>query len=572
MLPETGRAGRVPLLLAALACALLALAVLLPPEIDPWSRAGCKVLLAAGACLLAAEGQDRRRLLPAWAWGLLPFAVVSIAAAACRARAFDEASDACGLILAALAGRRLASQARAREVLIGLIVALACVAALRATVQHHLIYPIEASALRKAPVGESALILARLEAGRPSGPFTLPAALGGFLAMTLPLTLAFMRSARGAAARAAIVLAALLQGYGLFLTRSVGALVATAVSVVLALPFLAPRRLALVRWVVLALAVAGVALFLHARRVEIGSPGGDPFVLRAGNWRAAVRMIRDHPLFGTGPGSFGAFYPRYIEPGMNETRYAHNSYLQILAGWGAWAIVPLALFAGAFGARLRSAWRERGADLPVLAAGAAFLAHNLIDFTAFLPGVALPAALLLGIGTGPGKRGDGSPATGRPGGAPRTAASRLVRFAPVAGTVALALAWTAHAVVSARSQSLLEQASAAAREGDTQGALRLARVAARRRPCDPVPQAFIAEWILVHGMRDADLGGEGRRAAQRAARLDPESAIRHYTLSLYHGAAGEPADAYRELRAAHLLYPLKELYRAGARQAAEKEP
>ena len=596
MPPDPVRAGRIPLLLAAVCCALLALAVLLPPEIDPLARAACKVLLAAGACLLAAEAGDRMRLLPVWTWGLLPFAVVSIAVAAGRAAALDEASDACALVLAALAGRRLASETRAREALVGLIVALACVAALRAVVQHHWIYPMEAGVLRAGSGGDSALILARLEAGRPSGPFTLPAALGGFLAMTLPLTLALLRRTPGAAARAAILLAALVQGYALFLTRSIGALAATTISMVLALPFLAPRRAAAGRWAVLVLAVAGASFFLHARRVEIGSPGGDPFLLRAGNWSAAVRMIRDHPLFGTGPGSFGTFYPRYIEPGMNETRYAHNSYLQVVAGWGAWAIVPLALFAGAFGARLRPVWRAGGADLPALAAGAGFLAHNLVDFTAFLPGVALPAGLLLGAGLG------ACPSI-RPGRAPGACGSQTrseeesdVGPAPTTSdavggrnphapfgfrrrgavsfalTLALALGFSAHAVQAALSQDLLERAGAAAVEGDTNKALRLARAAARRRPGDPAPAAFIAEWVLAHGMEDQALREEGERAALRAARLDPESAIRHFTLSLYHGAAGRPADAHRERRAARLLYPLKELYRAAGRPGAAEAP
>jgi O-antigen ligase len=546
--PDPIRPARVPLLVAALGCAVLALAVLLPPEIDPIAGAACKALLAAAIGLLALEGGDRPAFLPAWTWGLLPFAIVAIATAACRARALDEASDATALILAALIGRRMATEPRARDAFVGLLVTLACVAALRAVMQHHVIYPIEAGALRAGGGEGSALVLARLEAGRPSGPFTLPAALGGFLAMSLPLTLALMRRAPGTVARAGILLAALLQGYALFLTRSVGALLATTVSIVLALPFIAPGRPARLRAGVLALAIAGAAFFLYARRGEIGSPGSDPFLLRAGNWRAAVLMIRDHPLFGTGPGSFGTFYPRYIEPGMNETRYAHDSYLQAVAGWGAWAIVPLILFAAAVGSRLRSAWRAGGGDLPVLAAGAAFLVHNLIDFTAFLPGVALPASVLLGAGLA--TQGD---------------RERTSRRAPAALALVLALALPAHAVAGALSRNLLKRAQEAASDGEPGTALALARLAAARRPSDPSPPAFISEWVLAHGMRDMALGAEGERAALLAARLDPESAIRHYTLSLYHAAAERPADAYRELLAAHRLYPLKELYRAGLR-------
>src|SRR6266850_8040206 len=126
------RLARIPLLVAALGCAVLALAVLLPPEIDPIAGAACKALLAAAIGLLALEGGDRPAYLPAWTWGLLPFAIVAIATAACGARAMDEASDATALILAALIGRRMASEPRARDALVGLLVVLACVAALRA--------------------------------------------------------------------------------------------------------------------------------------------------------------------------------------------------------------------------------------------------------------------------------------------------------------------------------------------------------------------------------------------------------------------------------------------------------
>jgi hypothetical protein len=66
--------------------------------------------------------------------------------------------------------------------------------------------------------------------------------------------------------------------------------------------------------------------------------------------------------------------------------------------------------------------------------------------------------------------------------------------------------------------------------------------------------------FLAHGMADPDLRAAGERAAERVVGLDPEAAIGHYTRALYHQAAGEIAPAYRERRAAHLLYPLKPLY------------
>ena len=64
---------------------------------------------------------------------------------------------------------------------------------------------------------------------------------------------------------------------------------------------------------------------------------------RAGNWSAAASMIRDHPLFGTGLGTFGTVFPSYRREGMNETRYAHCSWLQLPAELGLGIVPPLLL-------------------------------------------------------------------------------------------------------------------------------------------------------------------------------------------------------------------------------------
>ncbi len=77
----------------------------------------------------------------------------------------------------------------------------------------------------------------------------------------------------------------------------------------------------------------------------------------------------------------------------------------------------------------------------------------------------------------------------------------------------------------------------------------------------------MAEWVLAHGMGDPGLRAEGRRAAACAVVRDPESAILHFIAARYHQAAGENAEAYREIGAAHRLYPLKELYRPGPQVA-----
>src|SRR3989442_57754 len=239
--PDTGRLIRDRILLRALACTLLALAVLRPPETYAWSVGVCRILLVAAGCLawLRAEGLP---LLPAWTAGLIPLALAAVATASWRARALDEAGAALTLILAVLLGRALAPDRRARDMVAGLFVALGSVAALLAVLQHHVTYPEELRGLLAASDQASPYVLARLQAGRPSGPFTLPAALGGFFALTLPLTLLRARRCADPWQRGTAVAAAFLQSYALFLTRSIGGVGASPGSPGLSLPRSAARR------------------------------------------------------------------------------------------------------------------------------------------------------------------------------------------------------------------------------------------------------------------------------------------------------------------------------------------
>lgn len=555
MQPEAARARAARDLAFGLSLLLLVLAVALPPEIDPWSRAGCRLSAAAAAWILGVMRPAGPRRLPLWSLLLLPFAAASILSAACRTRAIDEAVDALTLLIAALLGASQAGEGRRRDLLAALLVVLASGAALRAVLQHHVTYPRQADALRAAAPPEAAGALVRLRSGRPSGPFSLPAALGGFLALALPIALA--GAARGArpGVRAAALAAALLLAYALALTRSIGALASVTVAGLLMTPFLAPRRRGAAAILILALAGGGALVALRARRAEITGPASFlSLALRAGNWGAAARMVRDHPLFGVGPGSFEVFYPRYMRPGMNETRYAHCSYLQALACWGIWIAMPLAALLLAFARAVRTAWPRGDPRLALLAGGGAFLVHNLVDFTAFLPGVAIPSALVLGLGIG-ASAGDVGHERGRasPGGI--LAASALAL---------LGLALGAHALAASGCRIRLERAIEAARRSDPEGAAARAREAAAARPTDPDPHAFLAQLVLDRWMDDPRLRAEGEASAERALRLDPESAILHYTRALFYRAAGESAAAYREIYAAHLLYPLKAAYDPGA--------
>lgn len=546
----------------ALALALLGISVLLPPEIEPAGRIAAGVLMAAAMAI----GALRIRIVPRPWWLLLPPALAAIVATdGGRARVLDEAAALVGFAAIVFLGRRLARDRRAAVLLPWALALAGCLAAAQALAQHHWAYPQQAAALRATGDATADPYLVRLEAGRPSGPFSLPAALAGFLALAIPSTLAALRGAAGRRGVRAVCLAMLLlQLDALWLTRSIGGALALAVSLgCLFVPESRKPRVALAVAVSLAAVVA--ILFAFERRAEIGAyAGADPVSLRLGNWRAAMTMIGDHPLIGVGPGRFGIFYPRYLRPGMNETIHAHNTLLEIAACWGVWTLPVLAWLAARVLQRLK---HSRGAApapdgehfrRAALASGIGFLAHNLCDFTFYLPGVALPAAFLLGAGTGePEGESDA-----------RTGARDWRSLAAAVCGIVLALAVGAHAVVAGRVANLLDQAQDLARAGKIEAAEVKAGRAAGLRPGDPDPWAFVAQSIEANpgiGTEDAAARrARGAAAALRAVRLEPESAILHYTTALHLRGAGDEGGVVIETERALRLFPSKPLYQAAA--------
>ncbi len=70
--------------------------------------------------------------------------------------------------------------------------------------------------------------------------------------------------------------------------------------------------------------------------------GGDSDRFRY--WLVALKMIKDHPFFGVGVGTFMANFSKYL-PNCNVS-YAHNCYLQIWAETGIFSLISFMLFIG----------------------------------------------------------------------------------------------------------------------------------------------------------------------------------------------------------------------------------
>jgi O-antigen ligase len=153
--------------------------------------------------------------------------------------------------------------------------------------------------------------------------------------------------------------------------------------------------------------VAGLVLEIMGgsvgQRLESGGVGDAAGRLSA--YRSTLRIIVDHPWFGTGLGTFLWAFPAYrsSDVGMQGVwDLAHSTPLELAAELG----IPFAgLVAVAWGAALvilarglRGSRRNSPAPLAALAVALIALLHSCIDFSLQISGYAIVAFALVGIG------------------------------------------------------------------------------------------------------------------------------------------------------------------------------
>ena len=196
----------------------------------------------------------------------------------------------------------------------------------------------------------------------------------------------------------------------MFMTRSRGATVVSLLALVVGFTLFFRRNLP--RRTGLLAALAGgslVALILlqfmgegvNARFDIQGLADGG----RLETYKSTLRMIADHPWFGTGQGTFANAFPAYRSSNpsiLGIWDMAHNTLLEIAADMGlpiaalvvvAWIVIFTVLFRGAF-------VRRRGIILPVVSIAVATIAvlHSMIDFSLQIPGYAIVVMSLIGAG------------------------------------------------------------------------------------------------------------------------------------------------------------------------------
>jgi hypothetical protein len=245
-------------------------------------------------------------------------------------------------------------------------------------------------------------------------------------------------------------------------------------------------------------------------------------------WGEAVEVFRDHPVEGTGAGTF-ALARRPLREDSQAPLAPHSVVLQSLSEGG---VVGFALLVGFAGAAVWSVRRtfallpvdDRAAAAALAAALGAYVAHGLIDIGWEYIAVTAPACLALGVLLGAG-RGERVPVRER---------------RPLVAVVAAALAATALASLAAPwlAERRIDAALSALGEGNLPRAIDQAQEAASLNPLAVEPLHLHATAEELRG----DLATAERLYAD-AVELQPQNPETWYELGLFEYEARGNLDA-----------------------------
>lgn len=257
--------------------------------------------------------------------------------------------------------------------------------------------------------------------GRGSGTYICPNHFAGLLELLLPLAIAYVLVGRGKPLTKILIgYAALMMVAGIAVTASRGSWIAVGAALLaLALLLLTQRSF---RWhaliLVALLAAGGIVAFKQTdyfkKRLDMTFVGdkldmNTRFIM----WDAALRMWRDHPWVGVGPGHYDLRFREYRPSALQlQPERTHNDYLNALADWGAIGTALIATTLGLLSYGVVRVWRfvQRGdrdfsSNLSdkfafVLGASAgifALLIHSTVDFNMQVPANALVAITLMAL-------------------------------------------------------------------------------------------------------------------------------------------------------------------------------
>ena len=266
--------------------------------------------------------------------------------------------------------------------------------------------------------------------GRASGTFISPNNLSCFLAMLLPLALAYLLVGKvNIVTRILLAYAAVAMAAGLAVTFSRAGWIAAAAGIFLLLGILlghGNHRLKAVLLLTVLLAGGGFLTSHYLSKTvgymrRVSSPDDDPGTSLATTsaasrlqlWQAATQMWLDHPWVGVGPAHFDYRFREYRPEEMQgRPDRVHNDYLNLLADWGIVGGVIVLAGMGIFIFWLKETWphvRREENDfgsgqsnrfaffLGAVCGLAALAVHSAMDFNLHIPANALVGVTLLAL-------------------------------------------------------------------------------------------------------------------------------------------------------------------------------
>jgi len=135
------------------------------------------------------------------------------------------------------------------------------------------------------------------------------------------------------------------------------------------------------------LSIVACAVLIFVWRIMMGSDINLSWIMRFDYWRNTSSAIHSSPLIGIGPGNLN----------IPNSLYAHNSYLQIWAECGIFAVVGFIWLCGkVIVSAARSYFHDPAGrrEIPFIACSVmVFLLNNVVDFSYYLPEIGLYGGL-----------------------------------------------------------------------------------------------------------------------------------------------------------------------------------
>ncbi|MBI4660885.1 MAG: O-antigen ligase family protein [Verrucomicrobia bacterium] len=155
--------------------------------------------------------------------------------------------------------------------------------------------------------------------------------------------------------------------------------------------------------VVMAVVVAVVGLTAFATRfAPYFNKGATSVGARFDYWKAAAMAAKEHPMLGTGPGTFSVTYAKTKPPEAEMARLAHNDYLEQASDSGIIGALSYFIFvAGALGYLYRQRSRDFGSlSFAVWIGLLGWALQAFVEFPLYIPALAWPAFVLMGWALG----------------------------------------------------------------------------------------------------------------------------------------------------------------------------